>query len=1023
MSATDLFRPAAPRLYTIPPAAGFVDALARGLSRAFPDPEALAAVTVLLPTRRAGRALGEAFTRLDGGPGAALLPMIRPIGDVDADDPPFEPGELADIAPEAVSPARRRFELARLILQREDAAGRSMGPGGALALADDLARLIDDLATEEVDDLSALTEDIRATLPAHLSEAALFLDIVLQAWPARLSELGKADPARRRSRLLRALAERWRDTPPPGPVIAAGSTGSIPAAADLLGVVAKLPRGCVVLPGFDREMDQDGWSAIDDSHPQRAMKGLIDTLGVDRKAVAWWPGAEEGRAAAPRARLIAEALRPAEATSDWLARVETLKEGWGADVFETALADLSVIEAPGPAEEARAAALALRETLERPGARAVLVTPDRALARRVVVEMDRFAVTLDDSAGEPLSDTPPGAFLMRILQAAADPGSALAFIALAASPLFALGEERARLKPDLGAMERAGLRGRRPGHDFEALYAAVTEAARGDERAAARWGDIVRRTVSAFDPLLRLGAAAPARAFAEALARVAETLAADADTAGADRVWSGDAGEAAAALIGDFLNESEALPELDLADFTAAFLEMARARMVRPRFGAHPRLQILGPLEARLVSADRVILAGLNEGVWPDGGRADPFLSRGMRLSAGLEAPERRFGLAAHDFAQLAAGPEVILTRSSKQEGAPTVASRWLWRLQTLARGALGEAAAKAALAPATDYLALARRLDDPGPAVSHIAEPSPTPPVEARPRALSVTRVETLIRDPYSVFAEKILGLSVLDPPDGEPGPRERGNAYHAAIETWIDTLPDAAGLPQAAHERLIAYGRDALIEAGFPEDRLGLELPRFARAAKFLVDFEAERRRDPDALFKTVLTEKRGTLTIEAPFGPFTLTAKADRIDLRPDGALDIIDYKTGAAPGSNEVKAGFAPQLPLEAAMAARGGFPGCPSHEPGDMIYLRLSGGKTAGEEKRLTKAPGTEEAVDLAEDALEALKRLIGWFDDEAFAYRSQPRVKFVNRYGDFDHLARRKEWASAPGEDSAGGGR
>ena len=1022
MSAVDLFSSAAPRLYTIPPSAGFVDALARGLAEAFPDPEALASVTVLLPTRRAGRALGEAFTRLDGGPGAALLPMIRPIGDVDADEPPFEPGELVDIAPEAVSPARRRFELARLVLQREGAAGRSMGPGGALALADDLARLIDDLATEEVEDLSALSKEVRASLPAHLEEAALFLDIVLEAWPARLAELGKSDPARRRSNLLRALADRWREQAPDGPVIAAGSTGSIPAAADLLGVVAGLPQGCVVLPGFDREMDADGWAAIDDSHPQRAMKGLIDQLGVDRKSVAWWPGAQEGRRDAPRARLIAEALRPAEATSDWLSRVETLKQGWGEDVFDTALEGLSVIEAPGPAEEARAAALALRETLETPGARAVLVTPDRALARRVVVEMDRFSVQLDDSAGEPLSDTPPGAFLMRIAQAAGDPGSALAFIALTASPLFALGEQRARLKPDLGALERAGLRGRRPGYDFEAFYAAVTDAAGGDERAAARWGDIVRRTAAAFEPLMALTGAAPATAWAEALATTAETLAATDAVPGADRLWAGDAGEAAAGLIGDFLREAEALPALTLADFTAALLEMARARMVRPRFGAHPRLQILGPLEARLVSADRVVLAGLNEGVWPAEGKADPFLSRGMRLAAGLQAPERRFGLSAHDFAQLACSPDVILTRSLKQDGAPTVASRWLWRLQTLARGALDEARSAAALEPATPYLALARRLDDPGEAVSRIAEPLPRPPVEARPRALSVTRVETLIRDPYAIFAETILKLRPLDPADGEPGPKERGTAYHAAIEAWINTLPDAAGLPRDAHERLVAQAGEALRAAGFPEDRLGLELPRFARAAKFLVDWEAERRRDPDAMFKTVLSEQRGELMIEAPFGPFTLTAKADRIDLRPDGALDIIDYKTGAAPGKNEVKAGFAPQLPLEAAMAARGGFPGCPSHEPGDLIYLRLSGGKTPGEEKRLIDAPGGDEAVDLAEDALGDLKRLIGWFDDAAFAYRSQPRVKFVNRYGDFDHLARRKEWASAPGDESAGGG-
>ncbi|MFP4518792.1 MAG: double-strand break repair protein AddB, partial [Oceanicaulis sp.] len=621
-----LFAGPAPHVFTIPPSAGFVDALARGLHQAFPDPDALSAVTVLLPTRRAGRALADAFTRLEDTPGAALLPMIRPIGDVDADDPPFEPGELAQAAPEAISTARRRFELARLILARESASGRSMGVGGALALADDLARLLDDLATEEVGDLSALTEEVRANLPAHMGEAAMFLDIVLKAWPARLAELGHVDPAERRSRLLRALAERWRETPPHTPVIAAGSTGSIPAAAELLGVVARLPKGAVVLPGFQDDMDPRAWEAIDDAHPQRAMKTLIETMGLERADVDAWPGAHEGEDAARRVRVIAEALRPAEATSDWLARVEDLKQGWGADVFQRALKGLSVIEAPGPGEEARAIALALRETLETPGARGVLVTPDRALARRVSVEMARFDVTLDDSAGTPLSDTAPGAFLMRVLDCALSPGSALAFSALANSPLFSLGRDRARLKPEIGALERKALRGRRPG----LTPAALGDLIRGHERLSdeekSRWGAIADAVSDALSPLYALDGDRTARDWAEALARAAETLAASHEQAGADRLWAGDAGEAAAGLVREFLIEAEALPPLALREFARALLETARARLVRPAYGAHPRLQILGPLEARLASADRVILGGLNEGVWPAAPKTDPFL-------------------------------------------------------------------------------------------------------------------------------------------------------------------------------------------------------------------------------------------------------------------------------------------------------------------------------------------------------------------------------------------------------------
>ncbi|MCC5994834.1 MAG: double-strand break repair protein AddB [Oceanicaulis sp.] len=1021
MSQNGLFDAPAPRVFTLPAGAPFLSALADGLRQAFPDPGALAGVTVLAPTRRAGRALADAFAALEGGPGAALLPMIRPIGDVDADDPPFEPGELAEAAPEAISSMRRQFELARLIRAREAASGRSMSAGGALSLADDLARLIDDLATQEVSDLSALSDEVRAALPRHRQEAALFLDIILDAWPARLEELGLVDPARRRSLLLRALAARWRETPPDGPVIAAGSTGSIPAAADLLTVIARLPRGAVVLPGLDTGMDEDAWAAVGDTHPQRAMKALLARLELDHRAVPVWPQASPGARQAARARVIAEALRPAEATGDWLNQVAAIRAGRGEDVFAQALEGLSLIEAPAPAEEARAVALALRETLETPGRRAMLITPDRALARRVIVEMGRFGLTLDDSAGTPLSDTPPGAFLMRLLDAARDPGSALGFIALAASPLFALGETRAALSLDMMALERWTLRGRRPGRSADALRRAVGEARLPEslEPRRARFLELTDRALGALAPLLALKGERPCAEWAQALAEAGEALARSADQAGAGRLWAGDAGEAAADLVRAFLLESGAMDALTLDDFAGALLEAARARLVRPRAGGHPRLQVLGPLEARLISADRVILAGLNEGVWPAAPKADPFLSPGMRARAGLAAPEQRFGLAAHDFAQLACLPEVILTRSTRVDGAPTVASRWLWRLQTLARGALGGAGAREAFRPSTDYLELARTLDAPA-ARTAVSPPAPRPPVEARPRRLPVTAIETWVRDPYAIYARYVLGLDQLDPPDRPPGHAERGMAYHAAFERWVRALGRKEDLPRDAFDRLVVLGREALLEAGMPEPMLGLELARFARAARFMVSWESERRR---AGFLPEAIEARGRLFLNGPpGGPFELTARADRIDMRPDGALDIIDYKTGRAPGAKEAAAFFAPQLPLTALIAAEGGFEDCPRHEPGDMIYLQAGGGKTPGVAASIIKSPGAEEAADKMRDAREELIDWITRFDDPDTEYLSQPRRKWTNSWGAYDHLARRKEWASAPGSDGGNDG-
>lgn len=1022
MSAPDIFATPSPRVYTLSPAGNFLLSLARTLSDAFPDPEALAGVTVLLPTRRAGRALGEAFGAIQAERGipAAILPLIRPLGDVDADEPPFEPGEFAELALPAISPARRRFELASLILARETASGREMAPDGGLVMADALAGLLDEFASEGVEDLSGLDEAMRAALPIGRQEAALFVDIVLDAWPRHLASLGLVDPARRRSGLLTALADRWRETPPAGPVIAAGSTGSIPAAAELLACVAGLEKGAVVLPGLAGFMDDASWAAIDDGHPQRAMKALLERIGISRKAVKDWPVSSReywpGRAAEARTRLITEALRPADETADWLDRLKRLGEDWKGDIMKEGLNGLGVIEARTPASEARAIALALRHALETEGRTAMVVTPDRALARRITTEMARFDVQLDDSAGEALSDTAPGNFLMRVLEAAADPGSALALSALWASPLFTLGRQRPALMRLLNALEAKRLRGRRPGNSFDDVRALLT----GDD--PAEWRVLLDAMEQGLEPLLSLTGEQTAHSWAMALVRAGEALAASDVRPGEERLWAGEAGEQAASLMREFLEDAGALPPLSLRAFARIFLETARQRRVRPRSGTHPRLALLGPLEARLLHADLVILAGLNEGVWPQSIPADPFLSRGMRVAAGLPSPERRLGLSAHDFAELAATSEVLLTRSTQDDDAPTIASRWLWRLQTLAAGELGEDKAGAALTPDTDYAALAEVLDQPLRLLPPAPQPAPTPPVEARKREMPVTGVETWIRDPYAVYARRILGLKVLDPLDREPGGKERGDAWHKALEDWTLELGSAARLPDDAANRLVALGEAALLAAGFTQADLGSELPRFAHAARWVAEWEAERRTKgifpvPGAI------ETQGHIDLNAPAGPFRLTAKPDRIDRSEEG-YHILDFKTGRVPTSAEVLAGFSPQLTLQGAILQGGGFSALPPGQIAGFTYVGVKGTKTAGEVREITEkstkdTPG-RSADELAQAALEAVTRYIAKFDDPSTAYHSQPRRQYVNQYGDYDHLARRKEWSTAPDADGNG---
>jgi ATP-dependent helicase/nuclease subunit B len=1006
-----IFDTPAPRLFTLPPQDDFLRKIARQLREEFDvarNPDALTDFLILTPTRRAAKALGDILAE-EAGSGVALLPLIRPIGDVDVDDPPFEPGELAGIAPPSISPLRRKFELARLILAKEAALGRPIGVGGALALAEPLAALLDDIATEDKADLSQIDEALRAHLPEDRREAIEFLDIVQQAWPARLAELGLSDAAARRTLVLRALTDRWIAHPPEHPVLAIGSTGSIPAARDLMAVVSQLPRGAVVLPGFDGDCDDAAWDKIESEHPQWAMKVFVTALGVadrDGRGVRPWPGVADSEASGrPRRHLIAEALRPAETTDAWIGRLEKLRERYGQSVIEAGLEGLSLIEAPDPLTEARVCALLLRETLDDPDKTAILVTPDRALARRVSAEMSRFGVRLDDSGGASLAETPAGAFLTRLLDVALDPGSVVALTALWGSPLFTAGSARGAVHTVLGKFEAEALRGARPGRDFQSVR----------DRIEGRFVDlfetdktfiheVLDRQEAAFAPLLS-EAERPVADWARLHAEAAESLSIGADPG----LWGGEGGEAAAGLVRALLEESESLPPMTLADYAATVKELIGKRRVPPKLGVHPRLQVLGPLEARLITADRVVLAGLNEGVWPNAPGADPWLSRQMRIAADLGAPEQRYGLAAHDFSQLAAAPDVILTRSARADGAPTVASRWVWRLKTLTEGALGREAAAKALAPAQDYSAIAARLDDPACAPRPAPRPAPAPPVEERPRALSITEIRTWVRDPYSIFARHVLGLRRLDPADMPPGARERGTALHEALEAvlpqWVD------GIPETAIEDLVEAARQPLDALGFSPEEMGVELGRFRRAAEWLVRWE-QRRQDIGTRLERV--EIKGRMELSGPLGAFTITGRADRFDRTADGRLDVIDYKTGTAPSAKTVKVGFDPQLPLTAVMAMQAGvFPDLAESPPAGLYYVRLPGNAEGGEEVRIDSSRSTPDALTMAEKALEDLIGWIARFDDETMPYESQVRAQYKNDYGDFDHLARRGEWASA----------
>lgn len=1017
-------------VFTIPSGIPFVDALAGGLlAQAGGDPLALSRMTVLLPNRRACRALQEAFLRLGvTNGGAILLPRLQPIGEVDEEDLAVlgASADALDIPP-AISALRRQMLLARLVQKAslalpQQAANLStigeMRFDQALRLAAELARLIDQVETERLD-FARIADLVPADFAAHWQITVRFLDILREAWPEILKGEGCIDPATRRNLLIERQCALWRDRPPQDPVIAAGSTGSIPASADLIALVARLPQGAVVLPGLDRHADAAAWTAIaeDPAHPQFGLAQLLRRLEVAPDDVRDWPieiGPGKIPEASPetRRRIVAHALLPADETKRW----PQLAKGIDRETAELAWRGVRRIDCHTEQEEAGIIALLLRHAAERvPGFRAALVTTDRGLARRVAAEMGRWQIAIDDSAGQPLNLTAPGAFLVLIAEAAAADWAPGPLLALLKHPMAAGGRLPAQFRAAVRSLERLALRGLRPAPGIAGIAKAVAEAAR-HRKDDPEFRKEVDATLTFVAHLQFLVTDCEHWRRPKSLSdrlnihlHLAEKLAATDAQKGAEVLWRNEAGEALAEFANGLLQAGIDMPATDAAGYAALIAELMATTAVRPRYGLHPRLFVWGPLEARLQQADFVVLGGLNEGTWPAETAIDPWLNRPMRRDFGLPAPERKIGLSAHDFQQAMGSAEVVMTRAFRVGGAPTVPSRWLLRLDAFLQ-CLGFTYE---IENAGVLRGWQRRLDRRDPVLA-VTRPSPKPGAQYRPRSLSVTQIETWMRDPYAIYARAILKLNALDPLDQDPGAADLGSYIHAALDKFMRAYPKA--LPPDALDRLLQIGQGIFSTELDRPAVWAFWWPRFERIAAWFVDQERERR----ALLDASYTECKGELPIDGFTPPFKLTGKADRIDRMAGGGLTIIDYKTGGVPASADIALGFAPQLPLEAAMARHGGFGDALKDRIAGLEYWQLTGKDPAGEMKPIKEA-GSKAIADptqLAEDAYRGLRRLLQVYSRDDATYPAEPQPVFAPGYSDYRHLARIGEWSSR--EDGEG---
>lgn len=996
-------------------------------------PLALARATIYVPTQRAARELGQALVAASGG-ASLILPRIAPLGAFEATQEGLlfeEPGALIADAPDAVSELTRRMILARLTrawgealrgaIASVDSEGQMLfhpaeaplvaaSPAQAFFLAADLGALIDDMIIEGVDwaRLESLAPD---NFDAYWRITLDFLKIAIAQWPAWLEEHGLIDQAARGALLVEQEIARLAAGIMKGPVIIAGSTGTNRATAQLIAAIARAPQGAVVLPDLDCDLDEPSWAMIGGDgetiagHPQAALFRLLKIIKAERDDVC-----ALGQVAPMlqrRAKFLSEALRPAESTDLWQAEAAI-----GADAVKDALADIAIIEAADEKEEALALAIAMREALEIPGKTAALISSDLQISRRVKGELARWGIVVEDSAGEKLGETSAGSFARLVLSAAFD-GGALDLLALFAHPLALLTRARAEAEAAARALELGALRGVLPASglaDVAALFADAMTAARdihahGSRKrlSVAEWDAAERLLREALDGLAPLRALAGGAPLADFVAAHRAALVAFATGPEGDALAAAAGGETLIELMAQWAAAAQYGFACTGVDYAALFDAVAAQQRAPDASAAHPRLHIFGLLEARLLSFDLTLVAGLDETVWPPQAQTDAFLNRPMRAALGLSAPERRIGQTAHDFVAALGARQAILSRAKKRGGAPTVASRFLQRMSAVAgKDAYGEACVRG-----EDYLALAREIDRPR-AIAPIGRPEPRPALTLRPKSLSVTRIETLRRDPYAIYAERILKLAPLEPLGAALGPREIGTQWHWALSDFSAAFPGGA-LPDDALGVLTRLARERFAPMLADPAFRALTWPRVTLGLDYFLDFDRGQR----ALVERILVEQDGALAIPLSTGAsFKLTARADRIDLIQGGGAVLIDYKTGAPPSANEVQVGLAPQLTLEAAMLARGAFAAAPGVKAMGALYLKL-GGAQGGETKELLfKDKSFAEVVD---EHFTQLLALLEQFARTETPYLSRPYPKFAGRFGAYDHLARVKEWSATGG--------
>ncbi|MGB0815621.1 MAG: double-strand break repair protein AddB [Candidatus Puniceispirillaceae bacterium] len=993
--------------YSIPAGMAFASYLARGVLNIFGRADSLSSVQILLPSRRAVYALQAAF--IDASDGVPLLlPKMTPIGDVEEDASDMLSfslgrGDDGDLTlPPSISPVEKQLILTRLI-ERLPLAGQAISTAQAVRLAQSLGHLLDQIYQAGTMP-EKLAEQMPEDLARHWQDILTFLNIIIEQWPQILQSRGLLDPVIRKMMLADQQIESWKTAPPGHPVILAGSTGSLPKTRQMMAAVAELPCGMVVFPGLDnRHYSPSEYEAIsaDTGHPFHQLLKTLNYLDIAPEAVRSWPDHTAigiSDIAPPnlnRTEFLKQVFKPAPLTRDWRRIREDFPE-----MDKSAISGLSVIAARDMQQEADIIAAVMRKTLEDKTKTAMLVTPDRKLARQVRAALLKWDLDIEDSAGTPLKDSYAGSFLTLIAEWFASAGRAQDLLALLKHPLASAGLPYAKYQKLVRRLESEGLRG----YLADSSVKGISARLRAQKNSAEILAFYEQNILGALAPLTALleHPGSSLDVLADAHGKAAELLAqSDIENEAVLKLWESPDGKQAAALLAE-LSETGRENAIRQSEYAGVFRALSEGYVVRRVWRSHPRLAILGTVEARMQNADLIILGGVNEGVWPPRQQADPWTNDTIRQGLGLPDRRWRSGLSAHDFFMLAAHDEVIITRSVRADDAPTTPSRWLERMEAvLHASALKDGLVTTADAEVMAAISACQHLP-----VQAIEMPRPCPALSLRPKQYSATDFDMLISDPYQIYARKILRLRPLDEMDKRPDNALKGNLIHEILGDFLQNYPEG-DLPEDAAEQLCTAAEKCFAPyLVHPPVQLFWQT-KFREIAHWFCQNEQERRAGLEKSF----AEETAKITIPTDAGEVAITARADRLDKLADGRIAIIDYKTGSMPNKKQVEQGRAAQLLVEAALLGAGGFSvPLPDFDDHNIPIPQLSYWQLSGHYGRIAEIKEvTPNNLDIAR-LIDHLSDLVTCFSRADTPFLPEPDPASRPKFSDYRHLARVREW-------------